>query len=311
MARNDEFNDIPDLGPARDDLDGKPLPTAGKPAKPKKAAPPPPPREPSGGSRSGGGNGLVYFVLLVLILALGGFGYWSYQQQGLLERKLQAAQATLSQSQDRLSHLESLISATDESASKSGAALQARINQQAESEKKRTKHVDSEIAKLWTIAYQRNKPQIEALDKTVAGLSEGTASLKQEVETLSGAMSQTRETLAAASQRLDANQADLRSLGGSHQGLSSELNDLASRVRRQDAANQEFDKLQEQQLQALTRRVEQLAAKPSVSSDLRQQLEEQQKAIESINGYRRQVNQELLRLRERVNQLQLDVQQQP
>lgn len=294
MVRDENFDDIPDLGPARDALDRDQVPTL-KQAPPAAAKAKPQPRpEP----RQRSSNGLVYLLLLVLIAVMGGFGFWSYQQQLKLERELAGSNQSLAQALDRVTDLEGLINATDESASKSGAALQAQLKKLLQEDAKRTKHVDSEIAKLWTIAYQRNKPKLEELDKGLAGVTETAGRLEQETASLKTQLGRADDRLAAGDQRLVALEADRKT-------SQTALSRLDEQMRTQDLANQEIDDLQEQRLKELEQQLALLKRNPQVPASLTQQLQEYGKSIESINAYRKQVNQELFRLRERVNQLQL------
>ncbi len=330
MVKNDDFRDIPSLGPAQDEMDRQPIPTL-------KAMNAPAPVVVD--ERSG--HGMVYVMMMLLLIAVAGFGIWSYQQALQLDRKLSSALTLSAQLQNRVLDLEHLISTTDENASKSGAALAGQVKQLVQQDGSRKKEVDSEIAKLWTVAYQRNKPKLEQLDRSLESLAESLSTrlneqerqLSEQLQRLSeqgqqlqsiagnqeavdnqlkavnqqheSSVARQGEALGAVDTRLQALQEQLAQvkdgvakqqtgLAEQKAGLSAQ-NKLASEGL--DALKQSLTKLQ-QELASLSRR-------PQLPDQLAGQVSEHQKEIESINAFRLEVNQRVYRLGERLNKVQL------
>ncbi len=287
MTRDEEFNDIPELGPARDALDQTDIPTL-KPAATAKLQRNAMPETVTAADKSGGG--LMAWVLLLLMIVVGGGGYWGMTHFNQLQKELILAN-------QRLTDLEGLINATDESANKSGAALQAQIQKFLQEESKRGKHVDSELAKLWTVAYQRNKPKIAEIDNSLAALDKQSGQLVKQ-------SAQLAEQVKLALGGLDQAGIDLTALTQSLQSQQQTLVELGAQVTLLDQASQELDALQDTQLSGLEQQLAALKQNPPVPQALADTIKEQQQAIAAINSFRQQANTELLRLAGRIDQLQ-------
>ncbi|MCW9053146.1 MAG: hypothetical protein OQJ91_12680 [Motiliproteus sp.] len=327
MARQEEFNDIPELGPASDDLDRTDIPTL----KPLNEIPAKTVRD----SQRKRGNGPVYFMILLLAAAVAAGGFFSFQKIDQLNRQLAASELALANTQNRLADIESLVSATDESVNKSGAALQAQLKQQLNEGQGRVKHIDSEIAKLWAV-YQKYKPQIEALDKQQKSQGKELAAHKAELKTVGESLdtiglsmdkqrlgveqaqdsvTKTQSDIDRAQKRLTAFDKSLtevdKTLKASGQKQAAEMGKLSEELRLQDLANQEVDDLQAARMDEMQKSLEAMRSKSQIPASVKNQLQEQQKALNSINSYRRQINSEILKLRKRVSQLQLSVENTP
>lgn len=289
MTRDEEFNDIPELGPARDALDNADIPTL-KPAVQKPPASPEPAGSVASPVTSKSGSRLLSWLMLLLMVVIGAGGYWGLLHFNQLQKEL--IQANL-----RIADLEGLINATDESANKSGAALQAQIQKFLQEEQQRAKHVNSELAKLWTVAYQRNKPKIAEIDKSVAELGKETDQLqKQQAQNIAG-IDNAVSGFAAVS-------TDLVALDQSVQRTTNSLKGLESQMQLRDQANQELDSLQDIQFSAFEKKLAEIQRNPQVPQALAETVKEQQQAIEAINSFRKQANSEMLRLSRRIDQLQ-------
>lgn len=297
MTRDEEFNHIPELGPARDALDQTAIPTLNQ-ASGKATV------QLSTGSATAPqpSNGRFFnWLLLLLMLVMGGAGYWGAEHINQLQKQL-------IDSNQRLAALEGLISATDENANKSGAALQAQIKQFMLSGEKRLKHVDSELAKLWAVAYQRNKPKIAEIDQTLATLDKQSEDLgKQSVE-LDAQLKQAQVGLEKAGtelKKLAQQQASLqRILKDLESSLQLRLTDLGSRLQLRDQANQELDSIQDSQMLQLEKQLKTIRDNPAIPTALALSVKEHEQAIAAINSFRKQVNTELLRLGGQIELLQ-------
>ncbi|MEH6651861.1 MAG: hypothetical protein V7707_17710 [Motiliproteus sp.] len=289
MTRDEEFNDIPELGPARDALDTADIPTLKATAE-KQSASPSASRLTASSAADKSASGLMPWLMLLLMVVIGAGGYWGLIHFNQLQKQL--IQANL-----RIADLEGLINATDESANKSGAALQAQIKKFLQDEDKRAKHVNSELAKLWTVAYQRNKPKIAEIDKSVAELGKQTDELqKQQAQNIAG-IDNAVSGFASVS-------TDMASFDQTLQLTTGNLKDLESQMRLSDQANQELDSLQDIQFSEFEKKLAEIQRNPQVPQALADTVKEQQQAIEAINSFRKQANSEMLRLASRIDQLQ-------
>ncbi len=339
MVKNDEFRDIPSLGPARDAMDQPPIPTLKPMTEP---APMVVNERP--------GNGMVYVVMMLLLIAVAGFGFWSYQQTLQLERTLSSALALSAQLQNRVLDLEHLISTTDENASKSDAALAGQVKQVVQQDAARKKEVDVEIAKLWTVAYQRNKPKLEQLDRSLESLAESLSTrLNEQERQLSEQLRRVSEQ-GQQLQSIQTSQASvdqqLLALNQQHENSVQQHKDsVARQAEAMSAQNRQWQALQEQVAQVtdsvtkqqtglaeqrasllaqkqrvsesqlaleqsvatLKNALENLRRRPPLPDQLARQISDHQKELESINAFRLEVNQRVYRLGERVNNVQLTV----
>ncbi len=298
MTRDEEFNNIPELGPARDALDQPTIPSLNKTSRAAATA------RVAGSSapdtRAGSG-GFMPWLLLLLMLVIGAGGYWGMTH-------IKQLQLQLTESNSRLSYLEGLINATDDNANKSGAALQARMSKFMLDGDKRLKHVDSELAKLWAVAYQRNKPKIDEMDQTLAALNKQSAELLAQSAQLKTLLKQAQAGLGKADVELEqfgkGQDALLGQLAALKGGMDAGLADLGGRLQLRDQANQELDSLQDTQLLQLEQQLQALKQNPAVPKALNRSVKEHEQAIAAINSFRKQVNSELLRLAEQIKLLQ-------
>lgn len=111
--------------------------------------------------RSGAGTGILVFLIIVLLFAAAGLGYWGMQ----IKRDMDEQRILIEQMNLWLESTDATLSQTNTSASQSGETLMGRLERVNTRLEERIKHFDSEIAKLWTISFQRNKPQLEAQEE--------------------------------------------------------------------------------------------------------------------------------------------------
>ncbi|MFT5720982.1 MAG: hypothetical protein ACI9W6_001289 [Motiliproteus sp.] len=297
MTRDDDFSHIPELGPARDSLDQPVIPAslrrASETAGLASAVPV--------AKTSNSGSGLMPWLLLLLMLIMGAGGYWGLEHTKLLQQQLL-------ESNRRLTSLEGLINATDEHANRSGAALQAQLKTFLIDGEKRLKHVDSELAKLWTVAYQRNKPKIAELDQALASLDKQSVELRKLTAGLGVELTQTQADLGKTTtdlQQFDLQKQALQAkLTGLETALQAGLTDLSGRLQLRDQANQELDLMQDTQLQRVERRLQTLEQDPQVPQALALTVKDHESAIAAINSFRQQVNSEFQRLGLQIELLQ-------
>lgn len=313
MTNNDDFRDLPELGPAGDELDLESVVIRNGKAEVPRAA------------KRGGGRGLLWLVLLLLFgtAGLGGWGYLEFakmqRQMAVQQQHIEQQSAMLGLASQRMPELENLISSADESISKSGKALQSQINELEELQADRSKLVDSELAKLWALANQRNKSQLEAQEKSLKALSEDLKALSGRSDALERAQQaqtsgsdQLRQTLQGLEKGLQPLRQALRGLEQQLQAGSQAQAQTAERLQAVAQADEQLHKRAEvldQQIEALSRRLDQVPTKLPVPAELTRKLNDIEQAIDAIDGFRRQTNQDLLQLKRRLNRMQLSLEQ--
>lgn len=255
-----------------------------------------------------GGGMLLSLILLLLAAGCGGLGYLVMS----LSTQLGQQQEQLSQAQQRLGDLEQMLALTSDSASQSGATLTGRIGQLETQATQKYSHFDSEIAKLWTIAYQRNKPQLEEqkkqLEQQSVALDEQKKQLAQQVDEIASLKKQ----LTAAGTQLDSFSAELKQLAAVKQSLTTLDKQLVAERERIGKVGADADfalSLERDErskaLQAMAARLDTLEKAPRSGGDLAPRVASVEQSIRAIDGARRQFSQELLQVRQQLNNVQL------
>lgn len=184
---------------------------------------------------------------------------WSGWQQWLL---LQSEQQ-LAGYERRVADLEQRLSMTDESVSESSVTMQVKL-----------KELDSEIRKLWDNVWKRSRAQLEDHEQRLGTLNQALGTTRTTLEQAEKALAEQKETLAAMRKRLD---------------QTGNLDAVVELNKRQ---------LQEQQvvLETLSSQVRQFQ---ETAAKLEQRVVANEEWVQSINAFRRQVNRDLLALKER------------
>jgi len=227
-----------------------------RPARPASAAASAPPR-PSPAIRAAqaqdkSGSGLTLFALIVAIAALGGSGYVAWQAQ-----QLEVQNAHLRSMLDaRIAELEGKLTMTEGEAMESSAAFKAKLV-----------WADSEIRKLWGVAYDTNRKNIEenknAIDALSKKLDKANAGLLADVKK------------------------QLGSVDGKFLAAQATVDEQVSRIQTQ------MDKLAGLEKQFGTLR-----------NDLSNRIKVNEEAVRSIDVYRLTINRDLRQLQDKVNALQ-------
>ena len=207
----------------------------------------------------------VYKVILtILTLALLGSLGWAAMLQDQLQTNISSSRSN----EIRIQELEQRLSITDEAMSDSAVSMQVKV-----------KEMDHEIRKLWDNVWKRSKKihaEHEALLKKHGDSIKRSDAVisKMEKRLISG--DKTMSTLSKQLKNLESLQARLTTQQQSLLALESQLESTADKVNGSSA-----------QYQQLMKRVE-----------------ETEGWIESINGFRRQVNGELNLIKQQMGQLQ-------
>jgi chromosome segregation ATPase len=162
--------------------------------------------------RSGGVIGGFWKVLvLILLLGLGGLGYFFVQET---ER--------LSLLQSRFDDLESKIVSTDESLNQSGAALGIKLKSHGETLDKHW----SEIKKLWGVSNDRNRKKIEAQEKSIKSLEASRAARKKDVANLTAKLTKTGKSVDSMASASLAAKLEVNDMVNQSRELVDQLNSL-------------------------------------------------------------------------------------
>ena len=242
MAR-DELTEIPSFAARRDEaVDSAPrnaIPGRGR-----------------DGSGKGGASQVLVILSFIAVCALSAYAWYSYQ----LISELTADQ---SRTGKQVQSLENLLTDTDETVTKSAAAMGAQLNL-----------LDSEVRKLWDARKTSNRAlsDLEKADKTT------DATLKTLKEN-GFRQKKTLDALTADLTELQALSADIERLAGSARQIQNDVERLADDVNR---ANLE-------------------------RASIGNRVTANEEWVESINGFRKQVNANVSQLRADIRQLSVQV----
>jgi len=328
MSREDF--DIPDLGPAEPER-------AGAAAERNGANPPVVNAE----RRSGGW--FQSLLLILLVAACSGLGYWGLT----LFEQLQRESQSVASMKEEMTALRASLNLAETSAQASGSSLQERLVAVEKTATSKNKHFDSEIAKLWAIAHQQNKPELArqskmmaeqekliaaqrdkltAQDKQLAALQSSLDDQKKELDLVRKdlvarvqASKEQDEQLAALAREVSQAQANVTDqlaalqpqMGADLKKIRAEIAAAQTNIRlSEEALAEEQDALQKTQ-RGLTDRVVVLErGARSGNSGLQRRVQANEDAVKSFDAIRRELNRNLIQIKKKINALQLAVEQQ-
>lgn len=215
-------------------------------------------------ANTSGGGGASAVALTLLFLALIGSCGWIYY----LQMQLKVADVNLQNNDARISELEQKLSITDEAMSDSAVSMQVKIRE-----------LDTEIRKLWDNVWKKSKKIHAEQDALLKKHSKSLASNTTALNKMETRLSAADKTVASLNTQLKS------------------LERLQTRLAEQSRA-----------LLTLEAQLEKTADKANAAGSNYQQLSQRVKEtegwIESINGFRRQVNQEISTVKTQLGQLQ-------
>lgn len=277
---------------------------------------------------------LLTLLVLVSLGAAGALGVWGMQ----LKQQMEEQQVLVEQMNLWLESTDATLTQTSTTASRSGETLMGRVEDINTRLEDRIKHFDSEIAKLWTVSFQRNKPQLEEQGKTLvtlgetvvaqdARIAEALASLgvlRKEIESqvselsqLSAADKQMAQQLAGTETAAKARDTKLSALETQTTALQTELETVDAALATvegrvlQVGSDMEFqfsvERDERTKLAAdLNAKINQAAQPPGTSVELERRLRTIEERLKAIDASRASLNSELLKVQGQVNGLMLD-----
>ena len=342
MSRDDDLN-VPDLGPAEpdntsthsmhksqasshhsDEFRGKQSPQSNS--------------SQAQDTGKASGNSLIQsFVIIVLIVAVCGLGYVSFD----MYKAQQTGVSTTQEAKAQIARLEELLKKTEQGAAESGEKLQGDVSSLETELKNKDKQLDSEIAKLWVVAHQTNQPKIaeqekalkaqailidqqaellkaqttklEAQAKLINAQKNQLASLTKNTESQSKAINALQTTLAQQEKQLQSliSNNDSQTLAANLQAkLNTEITKLTKLVNQVEATTQtNVAVIQEQidtqvaSLRKSNERITKLEAKST--ANIERKVSQNSQAIQAFESTRRQLSQDMLSVKQKLNNLQL------
>ena len=267
----------------------------------------------SGKASGGGGSGRSAVLLIALLIVAGAAGAGWYQQEQriqALEGQLEEADYWARQSKLALARFEGELSETGENLQERGQSIEETLV----SHRERLNTADSEIAKLWGVANDRNRKRLDDHQARLESLRSDVGSGNSQREALSASF---KKLDATVSSRLDKVQSDLERQLTAVRETGQEN---ASQLTKLDESLAGVDKLVERQLlrfereQSLTidglesriAALEKATNNLSSSNQLnavRKDLAGLRETVSSIDSSRAQLTSRLVRLSEEVNDL--------
>lgn len=165
-------------------------------------------------------KGPSWFIFLLFFVALGGAGaYWSSEQYNVLQ-----------QAQERITELESRLSATGEEMDQSTVALGVKVKELSA----KTQELWDQMDKLWASAWRRNQSELKDLTKSVNTLK---ANNSKAINNLNGASSANETEIGLAKEQLISQasvlqqlQAQLKQMSSSEAEIEQQLASLREKL---------------------------------------------------------------------------------
>lgn len=317
MPRNDDIGDLPSLMPDSDEIKGtrKQSSSASVGGNTNRAGGNSNNEGADGSSRRGGrdsgrpiaspramqpsspqvvakNNGILWVLVVTMFFGVLAGGYWSYNKLTDVDLLLMVSRGELDHARKRIGELEALVVATDVNSNKSGTVVQAQVRLVDNRAKERNKFVDTEIDKLWGVAYRNNRPAIEenqkAIDNNTATVKQHQEKLKTQNEKVSlqqSSIAKQKVQIEEASQNGQMVVQQVEDQLNKLQLLQDKLSGVLTRVASQDKTLSDQHKTDIGQAQLAQQHAKDLAAQDETLSeqreaDLSQALRQQQYARE-------------------------------
>lgn len=272
--------------------------------------------EPVQKGRSGGGT-LSYLIILLLAVAVGGMAYWNFMQH----QQLQALGSERQAVDEKIVELQQLFLVAGDNAAQTGESLQNQVKRQAETTRQQfeklgadvgrfdsaitrldagVEKLNSENGKLWVVAHQRNTPKIAELEKQLSAASALIDSQAKTLKGMAGDLAQLGKQLKASEAAGSDNAQQVAAIRQSTSALSTQFQALSESVELQQAE-------QRKQLSAFAEQIVALQDNQNSSVGLDRRIRVNEQAVKAIDGSRLLMNNELLQIRQKLNNLQLKV----
>ena len=258
-------------------------------------------------------NGALWAVCVCLLLALIGLGYWSHQQQRLLQQQLVATQESFARiSEDaagRLQDISGKVIATESSLSEREKERIRQINE-----------LEEKVGEL-TAALQEQEQLQQRQQQTLQTATQHLQELRQATDAQSERLAELDRLEAVIAQLDDRQQQQQRNIAGLEQqseraeqqraALDSGLAEAAEQLRQLEQLSTIKEQLAEQQTQLARQRgqLQALLDASTATSVEQQRLDAVDDALRSIDSFRVQTNRTLSTLQTQIGNLQQQMSQ--
>ncbi len=254
----------------------------------------------------------VYILIAVIMLISAGSVYWLWQQNQQLRDEIYGARS-------EIENLDHQLIAADISANEQGQSIEETL-----------KTHNSEIRKLWGVAYDRNRKTIAANQSAIEALEKKLSSAESANSSQTKLINSQASLISSQTAAIDKLQAEfnklvpsvsnldgvVKSLARVQEDNSKQLQTVTSRVTAETKVNSEQTASLKSIEQDLLAMHEQITTLESATADIsvadlvsiQSALTSHQDAIDSNDAFRIQVNAEIIRLRKQINQLMLEQQ---
>lgn len=230
----------------------------------------------------------VWLMMLVLAVVVSIFGWEGYKQQQKLDAmgaELDDALAFLRQSKLLMARFEGQLSETGAELIETGTDAQKKMN-----------FLESEVRKLWGVAYDRNKKAIAANDKLIQQYGGDLKSIKSTLK-------QQEKSLAGWSAKANKSVTSIAALQGEITSLQAELNRSKELNSTLSAQLKSVEEASGSAIAEIRQSIAKLKSDEGVENRVRQN----EVAIEAIDASRLQLNERIVALDRRLNDLQLSI----
>lgn len=263
------------------------------------------------------GNGLLWTVCISLLLAFLGLGYWSHEQQSLLQRQLVATQESFARiSEDAAGQLQDISGKVIATESTLSQTEQARLRQINQLEQRLEQLATRQQEQHQTL--QQHGQGLEGLQGRLAPLQQSGESQGRQLASLVEKLGQLEQQSGLQQQALSEATGQLDSAARNQQALRAELEALGERLQQLPRLEQQLAEAQTQlarqqgELQALR----EAASAPGMQqellvlrSELDNRLMSMEEALQSIDSFRLQTNRSISTVRDQLAGLQQQINQ--
>lgn len=318
MRDQDKDLELPSFGPAEREPNIK-LPGDKAQPEPSQNAAASRPQVVAAQTKRSGGSGLSYLIILLLAAAVAGLAYWNYLQH----QQLQALEVERQTVDEKIVELQKLFLVAGNSAAQTGETLQNQVQRQASAAQQKFEKLDADVGKfdaaitrldaevtklntengkLWVVAHQRNTPKIAELEKLLNDTSARIDTQVKALEGMTGELAKLDKQLKTADVKNSENSKQVAAIRQSASALSTEFQALTESVELQQAD-------QKKKMALLAEQVISLKEDQGLAAGLERRVKVNEQAVKAIDGSRLLTNNELLQIRQKLNNLQLKVEQ--